>query len=137
MEVGAPEFRIAEPFKGFVLTPQVFSTSHLVLGPMLNRSGCQSLAPKAPPAFLRKQEGGCAASLLVRTTRQGEGPCRPRRPLPEHGENRLKQFALLRLIRQNAVKRSELELPDEMEGTTLYQLYSNMDAVKGPRFAGT
>jgi hypothetical protein len=24
MEVGAPEFRIAEPFKGFVLTPQVF-----------------------------------------------------------------------------------------------------------------
>lgn len=66
-----------------------------------------------------------------------EGPCRPRRPLPEHGEVRLKQFALLRLIRQNAVKRSELELPDEMEGTTLYQLYSNMDAVKGPRFAGT
>ena len=71
------------------------------------------------------------------TARQGEGPCRPRRPLSEHGEIRLKQFALQGLIRQNAVERSELELPDEMEGTTLYQLYSNMDAVKGPRFAGT
>jgi len=37
---------IAEPFKGYVLTPQVFSTSHLVLGPVLHHSGNQSIAPQ-------------------------------------------------------------------------------------------
>lgn|GEM_PF-1782839 len=45
-EVGALEFRIAQPFKGFVLTPQLFSTSTLVLGPVLNRSGYYCIAPK-------------------------------------------------------------------------------------------
>jgi hypothetical protein len=34
-EVGAPAIGINEPFAGFVLTPQAFSTSYLVLGPVL------------------------------------------------------------------------------------------------------
>jgi hypothetical protein len=130
MEVGAPEFRIAEPFKGFVLTPQVFSTSHLVLGPVAQPLRLLEYSTEGG----KQQQNNPVRGV---TTRQGEGPCRSTKALPEHGEIRLKQFALLRLIRQNAVKRSELELPDKMEGTTLYQLYSNMDAVKGPRGAGT
>ena len=38
-EVGAPATGINEPSPGFVLTPQVFSTSHLVLGPVLHYAG--------------------------------------------------------------------------------------------------
>jgi hypothetical protein len=43
-EVGAPEIRIAERFQRYVLTPQVFPTSNLVLGPVLHRSGAISLS---------------------------------------------------------------------------------------------
>jgi len=40
MEVGAPEFRIAEPFKGFVLTPHVFFQPRTwYVDRWLNRSG--------------------------------------------------------------------------------------------------
>jgi hypothetical protein len=38
-EVGAPVARINEPLKGYVLTPQAFSSSNLALGPMLHCSG--------------------------------------------------------------------------------------------------
>jgi hypothetical protein len=44
IEVGAPESWIIEPFKGLVLTPQAFSSSNLVLGPVLSRSGNNSVA---------------------------------------------------------------------------------------------
>jgi len=44
-EVGAPEYRINQPFKGYVLTPQAFSTSNLALGPVLYCSGNGSLPP--------------------------------------------------------------------------------------------
>jgi hypothetical protein len=37
-EVGAPEPRIAEPLEGYALTPQAFSTSNLVLGPVLHHT---------------------------------------------------------------------------------------------------
>ena|GEM_PF-1797354 len=45
-EVGASEYRIFEPFKGYVLTPQVFSTSNLALGLVRCRSGCYSVPEK-------------------------------------------------------------------------------------------
>jgi hypothetical protein len=43
-EVGAPVARIYEPLEGYVLTPQIFSTSYLVLGPVLHCSGSLSLS---------------------------------------------------------------------------------------------
>ena len=46
-EVGPPEFRINAPLEGFVLTAQIFSTSHLVLGPVLCRSGTHRITTQS------------------------------------------------------------------------------------------
>jgi hypothetical protein len=42
-EVGAPASRIVLSVKGIVLTPQVFPTSSLALGPVLGCSGTLSM----------------------------------------------------------------------------------------------
>jgi len=43
-EMGAPATAINEPSAGFVLTPQAFSTSHLLLGPVLHHPGADIIS---------------------------------------------------------------------------------------------